>query len=165
MSTSTLARIGDLVVRAGVPYAVGGGVGRRGAARRAELHAAAARAIEQLHADKLDDRAALLAYHWEQAGEALTAAKWCARAGGVAELDSPADALRHWEKVRTLLAPIARSEESVELRLRAASQLLVFGFRQGMSSERVDEIFAEGKALAVSLGNVREQVRMPRSTL
>ncbi len=129
-------------------------------ARRAQLHAAVARAIEQFEADKLDARAALLAYHWEQAGEALTAAQWHARAAAVAGLDNPAEALRHWEKVRDILAPAAQSEESVALRLRAASELLILGFRQGMSSERVDEIFAEGKALAVARGDVRAQVRL-----
>jgi len=129
-------------------------------ARRARVHAAVARAIEQMEGDKLDARAGLLAYHWEQAGEALTAAKWYARAAGVAGLDSPAEALRHWEKVRAILAPAAQSEESVALRLRAASELLILAFRQGMSSDRVDEIFAEGKALAVARGDVREQVRL-----
>ena len=46
------------------------------------------------------------------------------------------------------------------MRLRAASELLILAFRQGMSSDRVDEIFAEGKALAVARGDVREQVRL-----
>jgi tetratricopeptide (TPR) repeat protein len=46
------------------------------------------------------------------------------------------------------------------LRLQAASQLLVYGLRQGMSRERADEIFAEGRALAASRGSVREQVRL-----
>ena len=128
--------------------------------RRAELHAAVARAIEQLHADKLDERAALLAYHWEQADEPLTAAQWHARAAGVAGLGSPAEALRHWEKVWEILQPVASSEAGMALRLRAASELLIFGFRQGMPGERVDEIFAEAKALAVARGDVREQVRL-----
>ena len=128
--------------------------------RRAHLHAVVARTIEQLEAGKLDARAALLAYHWEQAGEALTSANWYARAAGVAGLDSPADALRHWEKVRALLAPAAQSEEAVALRLRAASELLILAWRQGMSSDRVSEIFAEGKALAVARGDAREQIRL-----
>jgi tetratricopeptide (TPR) repeat protein len=113
-----------------------------------------------LEVDKLDARAALLAYHWEQAGEALTAARWYARAASAAGLDSPAEALRHWEKVREILAPAAQSEEADALRLRAASELLIFAFRQGMSIDRVDEIFAEGKALAVARSDVRAQVRL-----
>ena len=38
-------------------------------ARRARVHAAVARVIEQLKPDKLDEHAALIAHHWEQAGE------------------------------------------------------------------------------------------------
>ena len=53
--------------------------------------------IEELHSDKLDERAALLAYHWEQAGEALTAARWYVRAAGVAGVPaSPCSAGRRW---------------------------------------------------------------------
>jgi hypothetical protein len=39
--------------------------------RRKRLHAAVARVIEAAHAHDLDQQAALLAHHWEQAGEAL----------------------------------------------------------------------------------------------
>jgi hypothetical protein len=38
------------------------------------------RAIEQLYPDKLDERAALLAHHWEGAGDTATAAVWHGRA-------------------------------------------------------------------------------------
>ena len=48
--------------------------------RRARAHAAAARAIEALVPDKLDESAALLAHHWEAAGDALRAARWHRRA-------------------------------------------------------------------------------------
>jgi adenylate cyclase len=130
------------------------------AARRGELHAAVARAMEEIGVDKLDERAALLAYHWEQAGEALVAARWYARAAEVAGLNSPDDALLHWEKVRSILIPVAESEKSVELCLHAASQLLMLGWRQGTTGDRADEIFAEGKALAVRHRDVREQVRL-----
>ena len=129
-------------------------------ARRAQVHAAVARATEQLHADKLDERAALLAYHWEEAGEGLAAATWYTRAAAIAGLDSPAEALRHWEKVQAVLQPALASEDALALRIQAASELLKFGWRQGMSSDRVDEIFAEGKAHAVARGDVREQLRL-----
>jgi class 3 adenylate cyclase/tetratricopeptide (TPR) repeat protein len=128
--------------------------------RRAHLHAAVARTIEQMDAAKLDARAALLAYHWEQAGEALIAAKWYARAAEAAGVDSPADALRHWEKVRELLAPLPHSDESDVLRLQATSKSMVFGFRQGLSTEKLEELHTEGKALALALGDVRAQLRI-----
>ena len=130
------------------------------ATRRAELHAAAARAIEQLDAEKLDERAALLAYHWEQAGEPLTAAQWHARAAGVAGFDSPVEAVRHWESVWEILQAAPGSDEGVALRLRAAGELLSFGWRVGMTHERAVQIFAVGKALAIERGDAREQLRL-----
>ena len=130
------------------------------ATRRAELHAAAARAIEQLDAEKLDERAALLAYHWEQASEPLTAAQWHARAAGVAGFDSPVEAVRHWERVRELLQTAPASEAGVTLRLRAASELLNFGWRVGMPDDRAAQVFAEGTALAALRDDPREQVRL-----
>ncbi len=130
------------------------------ATRRAELHAAVARAIERLDADKLDERAALLAYHWQQAGEPLLASQWHARAAAVAGFDSPVEAARHWEHVAGILQAGPDSREAVTLRLRAASELLNFGWRLGMTPERVDRLFAEGKALAAAAGDVREQVRL-----
>ena len=48
--------------------------------RRAAVHAAVARAIAELYPERLDERAALLAQHWEAAGETLEAARWHARA-------------------------------------------------------------------------------------
>jgi class 3 adenylate cyclase/tetratricopeptide (TPR) repeat protein len=129
-------------------------------ARRVELHASVARAIEQLHSDKLDEYAALLAYHWEQAGEALTAAHWHARAANGAGFDSPVDALRHWERVTELLHSASSSEEAVALLLRAAGAQLNFAWRLGMNRDRIDQIFAEGNAVAVERGDVTEQVRL-----
>jgi len=48
--------------------------------RKARIHAAVARAIEEIDSGKLSERAALLAYHWECAGDAREAAKWHRRA-------------------------------------------------------------------------------------
>src|SRR5256886_8379966 len=44
------------------------------AERRARTHEGVARAIADVHADKLDERAALLAHHFEAAGKRLEAA-------------------------------------------------------------------------------------------
>lgn len=130
------------------------------AAPRAELHASVARAIEQLHSDKLDENAALLAYQWDQAGEALTAAQWYARAAGVAGFDSPHEALRHWERVSEILESAASSDEAVELRLRAAGAQLNFAWRLGMSRNRIAQLFTDAKALAVERRDIPEQMRL-----
>lgn len=50
------------------------------AERRARVHGAGAHAIEELESGRLGERAALLAYHCEHAGDAREAAKWDRRA-------------------------------------------------------------------------------------
>jgi adenylate cyclase len=129
-------------------------------ARRVELHAATASAIEAVEAEKLDERAALLAYHWEQAGETLKAAHWYGRAAEAAGLDSPSEALRHWERVWELSGAAPSSAEADVLRVRAGADLLILGFRQGLPPERIGEIFEEAKALAIARDDVRQQVRL-----
>ncbi len=48
--------------------------------RRAELHAQTARALTELHADRLGEQAALIAHHWQAAGHRSEAARWRRRA-------------------------------------------------------------------------------------
>jgi adenylate cyclase len=127
--------------------------------RRRTLHSAVGRALEAQGADKLDEHAALLGYHWEQAGAAIAAAQWYARAATVAGFDSPVEALRHWERVREILES-EPSPDSVALRLDALSQLFQFGWRLGMTAERGEELFEEAKSLAIDRGDVRTQLRL-----
>src|SRR5262249_3990475 len=61
--------------------------------RRASVHAAVARAIAELYPERLDERAALVAGHWEAACETLEAARWHARAAAWAGTRDPAAAL------------------------------------------------------------------------
>src|SRR5262249_16255778 len=67
---------------------------------RAGVDAAVARTIEKADSGKLGERAALLAYHWEHAGDAREAARWHRRAAEWVGLNNPAEALRHWGSVR-----------------------------------------------------------------
>ncbi len=83
------------------------------AERRARVHAAVARTIEELEAQKLGERAALLAYHWEQAGDAREAAKWHRRAAEWVGLNNSAEALRHWGSVRQLLDTLPETPENL----------------------------------------------------
>ena len=77
--------------------------------RRAAVHAAVARAIAEQYPERLDERAALLAQHWEAAGETLEAARWHARAAAWAGTSDPtpgADALAQGARARRLAARI-----------------------------------------------------------
>lgn len=62
--------------------------------RRARVHAAVAQATAEIYAEKLDEKAALLAHHCEQAGEPWQAALWHKRAAEWAGVTNSAVAMR-----------------------------------------------------------------------
>jgi len=80
--------------------------------RRRAVHAAVARAIEQQDAEHLDERAALLAHHYEEAGDALTASLWHKRAAEWVGATDFGAAAHHWGRVRTLLRELPRDRET-----------------------------------------------------
>jgi class 3 adenylate cyclase/tetratricopeptide (TPR) repeat protein len=121
--------------------------------RRTRAHAAAARAIEEVHAGALDERAALLAYHWEEGGEALLSARWHARAAQWAGYTAPAEALRHWRRVRELTMELPDSEEATGLGTGSRTMILQFAWRLGLPDEEVAAVFEEGKELAEEHGD------------
>ncbi len=121
--------------------------------RRARVHAAVARAIAEHYPEKLDERAALIAHHWESAGEGLEAARWHQRAAEWAGFRDPAEALRHWRQVRSLLEEIPESPETTGLGVMARIQILNFGWRLGIAEAESTRVFTEGKALAERSGN------------
>jgi len=125
------------------------------AERRGRVHAAVAWVIAALYADKLDERAALLAHHWEGAGDALEAARWSRRAAEWVRVSNLPEANRHWRQVRTLLAQVPVSAETTELALEACTQLLEVGWRLGISATEAAALFAEGEGLAMRAGNPR----------
>jgi adenylate cyclase len=130
------------------------------AERRAPVHATVARAIEELYPEKLNQQAALIAHHWEGAGEALEAARWTRRAAEWVGYSDPAEACRRWRKVRALLETTPQSAETAALEIAACNQILSLGLRLGMSQEEADSVFAQGKALAEQGGDVPALARL-----
>jgi len=120
--------------------------------RRKRLHAAVARVVEAAHAHDLDQQAALLAHHWEQATDLVQAVRWHRRAAEWAALNDPVEGLRHWRKVRELGRALP-DESSKEACLRACRAVLAGGsWRLGMSEDDVRALLDEGRALARDLG-------------
>ena len=72
--------------------------------RRREIHSKVAQAIESLFKDHAEERASLLAYQLEQAGENFKAAQQNMRAAVWIGANDPSQALRSWKKVRELLS-------------------------------------------------------------
>jgi class 3 adenylate cyclase/broad specificity phosphatase PhoE len=122
--------------------------------RRARVHEAVARAIEELGSEQRGENAALIAHHWESAGDALEAARWHRRAGVWAAVRAPAESMRHWRTVRDLLARVPESPLTIRWNAIACLQLLNLGWRQGGVVEEADALFLEGKALAERTGDL-----------
>jgi adenylate cyclase len=125
------------------------------AERRSRTHAAVATAIAELYPEQLDERAALLAHHWEQAGETTCAAEWHRRAALWAGGTNITEAARHWQKVRALAAKLPESAETIPLVLQASRKLLSVAWRTGMPDAEADALFAEARALAERTGDLR----------
>jgi class 3 adenylate cyclase/tetratricopeptide (TPR) repeat protein len=123
--------------------------------RRRHVHASVARAIEEQAAAHLDERAALLAHHWEEAGEAWPAALWHKRAAEWAGVTNAAEGVRHWERVRSLVRPLPHTSESLQLGATACLGNLSLGWRLGMPTADAAGIFEEGRRLAEESSDVR----------
>jgi class 3 adenylate cyclase/tetratricopeptide (TPR) repeat protein len=129
--------------------------------RRARLHAAVARAIEETERERLDERAALLAHHWEAADEPGEAARWHRRAAEWADSRDSAVALRHWRRVRELLAQLSESTETLALRKEACSQILFTFWRVRTPEEdEWDAVYQEGRELAQKSGDQHTLARL-----
>jgi class 3 adenylate cyclase len=123
--------------------------------RRGDLHSKVAQAIESLFKDHADERASLLAYHLEQAGENLKAAQQNMRAAVWIGANDPSQAMRSWKKVRELLANLPPSQPINYLKMMASGQIVNFGWREGISAQDALVYFEEATQLAIALGDMR----------
>jgi class 3 adenylate cyclase/tetratricopeptide (TPR) repeat protein len=123
------------------------------AERRTRVHAAVARAIEELEAGKLGEHAALLAYHWEQAGDVREAAKWHRAAAEWVGANHPAETMQHWQRVRQLLDTLPESPENLADRAVVRAQIMTHLGRLGDVENQATSLFREGRELAVRSGD------------
>ncbi len=129
--------------------------------RRATVHRRVAEALEDLHPDRLDERAALIARNWEAAGDPpLAAARWSARAAVWAGMNAVAESLRHWRKVSELLEALPDSPETSELALAARVARLEYGWRLGISEQEATAHYEAGRALAEQSGSRTDLLRI-----
>src|SRR5437773_4269339 len=121
--------------------------------RRSRVHAAIASAIEEVDSGKLGERAPLLAYHWEHAGEAREAAKWHRRAAEWVGLNNSAEALRHWQSVRQLLDTLPETPDNLAERAAVRALIMVHLSRLGDLEDQASSLFREGRELATRSGD------------
>jgi class 3 adenylate cyclase len=129
--------------------------------RRRIAHAAVARLLEtETEADRLDERAGLLAHHWEAAGEAAPAARWHRRAAEWSEANAIRSAALHWRAVRSIAAAIPDAEESARQRVAACIGILRAADYEDLDASEIDSAFEEGRRLAVEIGDDESRVRI-----
>jgi class 3 adenylate cyclase/tetratricopeptide (TPR) repeat protein len=128
--------------------------------RRRTVHAAVARAIESRDAEQLEERAALLAHHYEEAGEALPAARWHRRAAVWVAATDVAASIHHWQRVRAQLSALPEDREAATLGMEACTQLLNWSWRMGMESAEARALLVEGEGYADTLGDPRARARI-----
>ncbi|MEN8158811.1 MAG: AAA family ATPase, partial [Myxococcota bacterium] len=127
--------------------------------RRAASHAAVARALEELEAERLDEIAPLIAHHWEEAGDALQAARWHRRAAHAATLRDPGGTIEHWRRIRRLLA--GRDDpDALPLRTEACHEFLFTSWRVGAPDEEWRAAYEEGLALGRAAGDTASLARL-----
>jgi class 3 adenylate cyclase len=128
--------------------------------RRRAVHRRAALVREEIHADKLDEHAALLAHHWDAAGEPLAAAHWHRRAALWAGVNHAPESLRHWRRIHALIGRQGETPEARSLAIEACGQLIIAIGRMGGASEEADRLFDEAMELAARHGDPGAALRV-----
>jgi adenylate cyclase len=101
---------------------------------RADLHRRVAAAIEQLSAGSLDENAALIAEHFEAAGELRAAFDWHMRAGAWSNNRDAAAARVSWDRARAVADRLPADEpDHMTMRIAPRSLLCASAWRAGGS--------------------------------
>lgn len=120
-------------------------------ARRAELHGAVAVAMEQHYHAQPDEFAALIAFHFEAAGQLEHAARYQARAAKWLGATNSTQALTRWRKARALLMDQPRTPDLDRLRVAIGGGFVHLGWREGLSEEERQAVVAETLELATAV--------------
>ena len=121
--------------------------------RRRRTHAAVARALEATSPDRLDERAALLAHHWDEAGEVAEAVRWHRRAAETIGFHHLEESLRHFRRLGELVDQLPPSPETLAEGARVRGQILWYGLRAGMQAGEAKVLFDEALKLAEEAGD------------
>ncbi len=116
--------------------------------RRRRLHATVATALADLDPARIDERAALIASHYERAGSDLEWARWEERAASWSQRRDFSEAVARWRSVLDILDGLPESEDALNTGVRVRAQLIRTGGRVGLAPEETERFFLEGEALA-----------------
>jgi tetratricopeptide (TPR) repeat protein len=116
--------------------------------------------LREHHRDRLDENAALLAHHLEQAGRLADAAAWHARAAEWVERRDVAEGMRHWRRVIEIEDGLPQAEGDGDLHARAYAGALHLCWRMGLSRDETRELLERGMAVADRIGNPSLRAKM-----
>ena len=122
--------------------------------RRAPIHAASRRRSPSAYPDRLDERAALIAKHWECARSRSKRRAVVRARRRLGRDERPTSALRDWDKVRELTDSVPDEDGSAGLGLVARIFSLQYAWRLGTSHEEAEKTFKEAEAMAAKAGDV-----------
>ena len=126
--------------------------------RRAGVHGKVAQTLEEGPADRLGEQAALIAHHWEGAGEPVKAAQWHKRAAQWVGIGDSTESLRHWIRLRELLRETPETQETIDLGAEACGQILMTAARAAAPVENLEAFLEEGRDLARRSSDPRGQI-------
>ena len=125
--------------------------------RRRNTHAKVARAIEAAQPERLEEHAALLAHHYDEARDFEQAARFH-RLAAIWTLKSDASESRaHWERMLELLRRLDATPDRQRVALEGIELLISNGWRFGNVGDREAALAEEGRQLARRLGDRRSE--------
>lgn len=123
--------------------------------RKRDLHRRAASALAALYKDRADETAALVAHHWEEAGDVMQAAAAFVKAALWIGTRDPKQALEAWRSVRRLLEGAAPAPPVDYMMMMACGQIVNYAWREGIDAEEVEPVFDQAMSLARKLEDMR----------
>lgn len=120
-----------------------------------DLHRRAAGALAALYKDRADETAALIAHHWEEAGDVMQAAAAFVKAALWIGTRDPRQALEAWRNVRRLLANAPPTLPVDYMMMMACGQIVNYAWREGIDVDEVEPVFDQAMALARKLKDMR----------
>jgi class 3 adenylate cyclase/tetratricopeptide (TPR) repeat protein len=120
--------------------------------KRRALHLTIARTLTELEPEKVDENAALLAHHWESAGEWAEAAAAYRRAAERASASELRESRMHWSKVMELVERLDPSPAATDHALAATEGMLSLCWRLGLANEEAHRAYEWGEARVAAAG-------------
>ena len=121
--------------------------------RRAKTHAAVARTIEAAQAERLDEHAALLAHHYDEAGDHDQAARFHPLAAIWTLKSDASESRAHWKRMLEILRSLESTPERQRMALEGIDLMLTNGWRFGDVGADEAALAEEGRSLATRLGD------------